>query len=267
LQELTLMHDMCRLLEAAPTGKPMTLVSAMINVAVTGLYVNIIADGLQKHAWQEPQLIALQKQLKEINLPPFVIEGFHLERASAAYLETWLRSNESLWQKIKNLRIPHGWFYQNLVTIAELDQKATESWDPVQGIVLPRKLNDLQREQEAIEHHYGPYTFYVAMALPNFARASQTLAHDQTSVNEAQIACALERCRLAYGGYPPTLEALVSQFIEKMPQDIIGGQPLIYRRTGDGKFLLYSVGWNETDDGGVASDKMDQGDWVWGVTR
>jgi hypothetical protein len=154
-----------------------------------------------------------------------------------------------------------------LVTIAELDQKATESWDPVQGIVLPRKLNDLQREQEAIEHHYGPYTFYVAMALPNFARASQTLAHDQTSVNEAQIACALERCRLAYGGYPPTLEALVSQFIEKMPQDIIGGQPLIYRRTGDGKFLLYSVGWNETDDGGVASDKMDQGDWVWGVTR
>ena len=26
LQELTLMHDMCRLLEAAPTGKPMTLV-------------------------------------------------------------------------------------------------------------------------------------------------------------------------------------------------------------------------------------------------
>ena len=36
-----------------------------------------------------------------------------------------------------------------------------------------------------------------------------------------------------------------------------------YRRMGDGKFLLYSVGWNETDDGGTASDKMDQGDWVW----
>jgi hypothetical protein len=267
LQELTLLHDMCRLLEAAPTGKPMTLVSAMINVAVTGLYADTIASGLQSHAWQEPQLAALQKQLKEISLPPFVIEGFHLERASAAYLETWLRSNETLWQKIKNLRIPHGWFYQNLVIIAELDQKATESWDLVQGVVLPHKLDDLQREQEAIEHHYGPYTFYAAMALPNYARASLTLARNQTLVNEAQIACALERCRLAYGGYPPTLDALVPQFIEKLPHDIIGGQPLIYRRTGDGKFLLYSIGWNETDDGGVASDKMDQGDWVWGVTR
>src|SRR2546425_522428 len=34
LQELTLVHDLCRLLEAKPTGKPMTLVAAMIHVAV-----------------------------------------------------------------------------------------------------------------------------------------------------------------------------------------------------------------------------------------
>ena len=60
------------------------------------------------------------------------------------------------------------------------------------------------------------------------------------------------------------------QFIEKLPHDIIGGQPLHYRRTDNGKFLLYSIGWNETDDGGLASP-MDQygaidynrGDWVW----
>ncbi len=53
LQEVTLIHDMCRLLEGAPTGKPMTLVAAMINVAVTGLYQDAIARGLQSHAWQE----------------------------------------------------------------------------------------------------------------------------------------------------------------------------------------------------------------------
>jgi hypothetical protein len=82
-------------------------------------------------------------------------------------------------------------------------------------------------------------------------------------VNEAQIACALERYHLAHGEYPETLDTLVPQLIEKLPHDIIGGQPLLYRRTGDGKFLLYSIGWNETDDDGTASDKMDQGDWVW----
>jgi hypothetical protein len=37
----------------------------------------------------------------------------------------------------------------------------------------------------------------------------------------------------------------------------------------DGTFLLYSVGWNETDDGGKSVSAKDdlshamQGDWVW----
>jgi hypothetical protein len=50
---------------------------------------------------------------------------------------------------------------------------------------------------------------------------------------------------------------------------LIGWQAY-YRLTDDGGFLLYSVGWNETDDGGVTARKSDgqadieQGDWVWG---
>jgi len=64
------------------------------------------------------------------------------------------------------------------------------------------------------------------------------------------------------------LYALAPQFIEKIPHDIIGGQPLHYRRTEEGKFLLYSVGWNETDDGGLDllqknSFDYTKGDWVW----
>jgi hypothetical protein len=91
----------------------------------------------------------------------------------------------------------------------------------------------------------------------------------QTLVNEGQIAYALERYRLAQGTYPETLDTLVPQFIEKLPRDIVNGAPLLYRRVEDGTFLLYSVGWNETDDGGKSvSDIGDlknvtQGDWVW----
>ena len=40
-------------------------------------------------------------------------------------------------------------------------------------------------------------------------------------------------------------------FIDKLPHDIINGDPLKYHRTDDGQFVLYSVGWNETDDGGI----------------
>ena len=67
------------------------------------------------------------------------------------------------------------------------------------------------------------------------------------------------------------IDALTPQFVKKIPRDIIGGLPLKYRRTDDGKFLLYSIGWNETDDGGQVIHKkdgatdVDNDDWVWGV--
>ena len=79
----------------------------------------------------------------------------------------------------------------------------------------------------------------------------------------------MERYRLAHGEYPESLDALAPQFIAKLPHDIINGQPLHYRRTADGRFVLYSVGWNEKDDDGVVglnesgSVDRDTGDWVW----
>jgi hypothetical protein len=87
----------------------------------------------------------------------------------------------------------------------------------------------------------------------------------------AHVAIALERYRLAHGEFPESLDAFAPQFMEKIPHDIINGQPLHYRRTSDGQFILYSIGWNETDEGGVVVLKKgktpevdrDEGDWVW----
>jgi len=36
-----------------------------------------------------------------------------------------------------------------------------------------------------------------------------------------------------------------------------------YHRTAEGRFVLYSVGWNEKDDGGVPGKTGLEGDWVW----
>jgi hypothetical protein len=290
LSELTLLNETCHFLEGGPTGRPMTLVAAMINVAITGLYVNTIADGLQRHAWQEPQLIALQKQLAEINLAPVIVQAFEIEPAAVCHtLEiTSLRkimsmssesgNDRSIWQKVKDLKfhksdlVPCGWVYQNMVLIARLEHRQVEGFDLANDLILPRKLEDLMREMNTVvfQGHARPYNFLAAWAIPNYTKATQTLAHNQTLVNEAQIVCALERYHLAHGEYPETLDALVPQFIEKLPHDIIGGQPLHYRREASWKFLLYSVGWNETDDGGLESPPTQngwidytKGDWTW----
>ena len=56
LNELTLMHDVCRILEKPPIGQPITLVEAMINVAITGLYVATVQEGFRLHEWQAPAI-------------------------------------------------------------------------------------------------------------------------------------------------------------------------------------------------------------------
>ena len=286
LHELFLMHDVCRILEKPPTGQPETLVEAMINVAIAGLYVNTIQDGLRLHAWQEPQLVAIQKQLQETRLLPVVNGAFRMgqvsivsigEKSNASMIFTgdilgvdrkkaWY---ERLWSHRYDA-IPRGWMYQNIkYAVATLEQPIIDCFDPANAEVYPKKLDAASARLNKSFEHWSLFHYLAAISIPNFTKAFQNCAYNQTLANEAQIVCALERYKLANGRYPETLDALVPQFIGKLPADIIGGEPLPYRRTDDGKFLLYSVGWNETDDGGVTvrdksgyEDKT-KGDWVW----
>ena len=104
------------------------------------------------------------------------------------------------------------------------------------------------------------------MLEPPLNRICIKTAKAQITADQATLACALERYRLANGQFPETLGALTPQFISRLPNDVIGGQPYKYRRTADGQFILYSVGWNEKDEGGVPGNKIydeKQGDWVW----
>jgi hypothetical protein len=105
-----------------------------------------------------------------------------------------------------------------------------------------------------------------ALLLPALGHVARRPATAQTSADQAAIACALERYRLANGQYPEKLDALVPKFMSQLPVDVITAEPYKYRRTDDGKFVLYSVGWNETDDGGTPGNELHdpkQGDWVW----
>ena len=129
--------------------------------------------------------------------------------------------------------------------------------------ILPRIADGTSNQAQAALSRFAPYTCLVKAALPNFVKPTQTLARNQTLADEAFIARGLERYRLAHGQYPESLEVLIPQFAEKLPHDLIGGQPLKYHRTDDGRFVLYSVGWNEKDDGGVLGKTVTEGDWVW----
>jgi len=285
LGELTQMHDLCRLLEGRPTGEPMTLVAAMINVAIKGLYVSIIGDGLRLHAWGEPQLAAIQQQLVGINLLPYMYSALHAESLSLGRMVEVAKSTEladafhesqnmSYWEKLRDpihlyCRLaPHGWLLQNAVIAARIGQTSFAAIDPTNHLVFPKVVNSWLNDIHKTVNDSTPYNYLAVRFVPNYLHAMQALAKSQTLVNEALVVCGLERYRLLHGNYPETPDALVPQFVEKLPRDIFGGQPLKYRVEG-GKFVLYSIGWNETDEGGVpcwTSDltgDLNKNDWVW----
>ncbi|HXB58340.1 MAG TPA: hypothetical protein VNU95_02190 [Candidatus Acidoferrales bacterium] len=268
LHDITLLNDSRQMFEEAPSGKPMPLVTVMVNVLVVGVYAGAITNGLQSHGWSEPQLKVLQNQLGQINLFPFLRDalrencGFFCHMIEIAAIDKFAQSGVSN-------ALARGWFYQNMVTIARWHEEAIDSIDLTNDLLIPDKVDSMEAEDAAIKH-FTPYKFMAAIMVPNYSKAFYFTAYNQTFANEAQIACALERYRLAHGEYPETLNALTPQYMQIIPHDIIGGQPLHYRRTDDGKFQLYSIGWNETDDGGQPSPRNEnggidysKGDWVW----
>jgi hypothetical protein len=64
------------------------------------------------------------------------------------------------------------------------------------------------------------------------------------------LANAIERYRLGTGVLPESLDVLVSGHLSALPIDPYDGQPIRYRREGEG-YVLYCLGVNLADDGGV----------------
>jgi len=95
---------------------------------------------------------------------------------------------------------------------------------------------------------------FLTVLLTDHGRTMPLLA-TSAAVTEAQrrmliTAIALERYRGKYGSYPNSLAPLTPEILKAVPVDFMDGQPLRYRPTADGHFLLYSVGPDCIDDGG-----------------
>jgi hypothetical protein len=277
LRDLKLIEGLSRVLEEKPSGKPMLLVTAMTRVAVMGIYAETIKEGLELRVWQDTQLVELQNELKEIDLIPYVVDGLKTDPIIFCNFSesTWTNRFSASFKQVSSIQnpgpipMPKGWVYENMVNVVRLSRMPLKGFDLTNSIISPHLLNDAANSIDTWADHKSLLKFYLIIPVTSFIRAEQTTVYNQTLINEAQIACALERYHLAHNEYPETLDALAPKFIQKIPRDIIGGQPLHYRRTNDGKFLLYSVGWNETDDGGLdltsenGGFNSTNGDWVW----
>ncbi|MDD5348882.1 MAG: hypothetical protein PHQ12_01605 [Chthoniobacteraceae bacterium] len=263
------------------------LISQLVRLSILSLHCQVIWEGLAAHQWSDTQLTAMQGDLSRLDLLKDVRRALESERAAAADYWPKVVRNPGLLQQMTLMgpapetarssfmlqctaALLRARAWQNLLVLSQFYERYLRAGvDPSAHRVLMEPLKAAEAEMQRLAGTYSLDTPLARLTIPAITPSISKFASSQTTVDEALIACGLERYRLAHGGYPETLEALVPQYLAKLPHDVITGEPLHYRRTTDGLFLLYSVGWNERDDGGVPGVKdkgrqdIQQGDWVW----
>lgn len=269
-------------------GEP-SLISQLVRMAMLQIAVQPVWEGLADRQWTEANLSVMEAGLGKLDFLADYQSAMRGERACGLWAVDYIRKvgaygleelgvsqgggpGPSGWDK--NLAravfrlIPSGWFDQNKLSLCRNHETyVLPSVDPERHIVRPAVAHQSQAAFERLRRR--PYDMLSQVLLPAIGRCAEKFARAQTTVDSARLACALERYRQANGQFPETLESLAPKFIETVPHDVINGQPLKYRRTDNGQFVLYSVGWNQTDDGGkvglTKSGNLDvsKGDWVW----
>lgn len=259
------------------------LIAHLVRLALANLMLQPIWEGLAAHQWSDEQLATLDAGLVKLDYladyqlamrgeRAFAIQAFENQRLTRQTIEFHedLGSGKSGYVTNSLYWLPAAFFYQNELSRARLVQQwILPLTDTNTHMVSPKLFRDTDAAVHAMAKYYSPYSIMSLMVLPALDKSVVKFAYAQASMDLARVGCALERYRLAHGDYPPSLAALTPQFLKTVPPDVINGQPLHYHRTADGLFILYSVGWNERDDGGQISTNKNgqldrnQGDWVW----
>lgn len=254
-----------------------TLVSAMIGVALHGLALQCFWEGWIDERWTEAQFTEFQNRLERANLFASTVRSIRWgEQASFTYLMEKM-SNEELASvfggaggtgfrdrivTLLSLHAPRSWRYQNLLFYNRFfDEMVFQNLDAGQMRIFPAKVEKGSSSLDRAFTMLRPSNLFATRALPNLRKALTNMARNQTAISQAVVVCALERFRRQRNRYPESLTELTPEFIARLPHDVVTGRPFIYKRGENNRFTLYSVGWNEKDDGGRASDGHD--DWVW----
>jgi hypothetical protein len=97
------------------------------------------------------------------------------------------------------------------------------------------------------------------LMLPALKRVGATTGERVALQRAALAAVVAARYRVAHGGEPPeSLDALVPEFLDAVPDDPFLKQPLLYK-VDAAELIIYSVGSDGVDDGGVVASGYQRG--------
>ena len=271
------------------------LINQLVRVACLQITMQPVWEGLAMHQWNDAQLQQISRRLQQFDFVSDFQGPMAAERAASVGMIHRLRRNISSQPGVTDLfdaaslpaprpavnvfarLVPRGWFYfEALNYCVWLDEQLQDGFD------LQKRTIDAQQMEEnnaRMEHAFKEngglkavfqHQVFARLLLPAISGAARKFALAQVTADEAALACALERYRLANGKLPDRLDALVPKFLPGIPHDVLTGEPLKYERVSDTDFVLSSVGWMINDasapaptPGEGSRPKNRPGDWVW----
>lgn len=268
-----------------------TLISYLVRIAIVNLLVQPVWEGLAEHRWNESQLAELQRAFSQEKPIPQAAYALNGERGFGNSLIELLKRKPELFASIftpdetGNTALPQfsivrwmptGWLHLEQVeynrVLDQMTQLApTETQPPFNPVAYTEENTRLMDSLKAARWPLLQHQFFAKMLLPALSRVHFKATQMEATLSQLKTSCALERAFLATKQYPDNLQALTPNYFSKIPSDIILGGALKYERTSDGRYQLYSLGWNGVDDGGARPQTKDtgsnapesDGDWVW----
>jgi hypothetical protein len=122
-----------------------------------------------------------------------------------------------------------------------------------------RRLESDRLDRELDRRLQSSFLPFAKPALQHLGGFDQKAIRQYSILRCAEVGCSIERWRAAHGGaLPPSLDALVPQFLAAAPEDPMDGRPLKLRPRQKG-FVVYSIGGDEIDNGGLETSRAATG--------
>lgn len=269
-------------------------VSHLVRFACATIAFNATWQALQSEGWTDNELAALQAEWESADFFKGLPETAAFSRAGAAALcglerqsplssgmtfSDMLRMPKYAWQALaeRMRRINyrnHGSYEDEQALLLHFRdrevelRRAVQSPNWVEMRRLPGVTNLVtfrSKHPSAIQSQLNirqlslSWQMYSSQGLQGRANGLLGRAAEAETCRRLVVtALALERHRRGPGAYPKALSEIAPWLLAKPPVDFMDGQPLRYQPTGDGHFVLYSVGLDGNDDGGQTAQPETQ---------
>lgn len=238
------------------------LIDGLVRIALLYVLLGGVGDGLQDHAWSDAECEKIERDLAAIRVWEDWRLALSTERgAFNTTMDSWanlpLRKRD---EQIASYAISSKvrWIFNLFPRVMIRDSQLRQNRfidELLAGFDAANQTFDLDHPTPSAPQNItgtldGYRYFLCQLVCASFGQIESRYAQVQTKLDQARVACALERSRFAHGAYPETLAALVPDYLPAVPPDIYAHAPYRYQRVNASSFRLYSVGANRQDDGG-----------------